>query len=63
MVRADRRIRFSAGRSDRLSCETDDGRLNVDAPPFGDYAIGDNVTVLVSQRAAWAVAGPAPSAS
>ncbi len=43
--------------------QTDDGRLNVDAPPFGDYAIGDNVTVLVSQRAAWAVAGPAPSAS
>ena len=36
--------------------QTDDGRLNVDAPPFGNYAVGDNVTVMVAQRAAWAVA-------
>lgn len=35
--------------------QTDDGRLNVDAPPFGNYAVGDNVTVVVSQRAAWGV--------
>ena len=35
--------------------QTDDGRLNVDAPPFGSHAIGDNVTVVVPQRAAWAV--------
>ena len=39
--------------------QTDDGRLNVDAPSFGDYSVGDNVTVVVSQRAAWAVAGAA----
>jgi iron(III) transport system ATP-binding protein len=43
--------------------ETDGGHLNVDAPPFGGYAVGDNVTVKVSQRAAWAVAGSAPAAS
>jgi len=36
--------------------QTDDGSLNVDAPPFGDYAVGDNVKVMVSPRAAWAVA-------
>ena len=42
--------------------QTDDGRLNVDAPPFGNYAIGDNVTVVVSQRAAWGVAEPAKMA-
>jgi len=36
--------------------QTDDGRLNVDAPPFGDYTVGDNVSIVVSQRAAWAVA-------
>jgi iron(III) transport system ATP-binding protein len=35
--------------------QTDDGRLNVDAPPFGSHAVGDNVTVVVPQRAAWAV--------
>jgi iron(III) transport system ATP-binding protein len=36
--------------------QTDDGRLNVDAPPFGNHAVGDNVSIVVSQRAAWAVA-------
>ena len=36
--------------------QTDDGRLNVDAPPFGNYTIGDNVSIVVAQRAAWAVA-------
>jgi iron(III) transport system ATP-binding protein len=43
--------------------QTDDGTLNIDAAPFGSYVIGDNVTVMVSQRAAWAVAEPAPTAS
>ncbi|MGN6116789.1 MAG: ABC transporter ATP-binding protein [Nitrobacter sp.] len=43
--------------------ETDGGCMNVDAPPFGGYAVGDNVTVRVSQRAAWAVAEPAPAVS
>jgi len=42
--------------------QTDDGRLNVDAPPFGNYPVGDNVTVVVSRRAAWAVVEPAPTA-
>jgi iron(III) transport system ATP-binding protein len=35
--------------------QTDDGRLNVDAPPFGDFSVGDNVAVVVPQQAAWAV--------
>jgi iron(III) transport system ATP-binding protein len=35
--------------------ETEEGRLNVDAPAFGGYAVGDNVTVAVPQSAAWAV--------
>jgi iron(III) transport system ATP-binding protein len=35
--------------------ETADGRLNVDAPAFGGYAVGDNVTVAVPKGAAWAV--------
>jgi iron(III) transport system ATP-binding protein len=42
--------------------QTDDGPLNVDAPPFGNYAVGDNVTVVVSQRGAWAVTGQAQTA-
>ena len=42
--------------------QTDDGRLNVDAPPFGNYAVGDNVTVRVAQRAAWAVVEPGTAA-
>jgi iron(III) transport system ATP-binding protein len=35
--------------------ETEEGRLNVDAPAFGGYSVGDNVTVMVPQSAAWAV--------
>jgi iron(III) transport system ATP-binding protein len=35
--------------------ETQEGRLNVDAPAFGGYSVGDNVTVVVPQSAAWAV--------
>jgi iron(III) transport system ATP-binding protein len=35
--------------------ETEEGRLNVDAPAFGGYAVGDNVTVAVPRSAAWAV--------
>jgi iron(III) transport system ATP-binding protein len=35
--------------------ETQEGQLNVDAPAFGGYAVGDNVTVVVPQSAAWAV--------
>ena len=35
--------------------ETAEGRLNVDAPAFGGYSVGDNVTVVVPQSAAWAV--------
>jgi hypothetical protein len=35
--------------------ETDNGRFNVDAAAFVDYAIGDSVNVIVPQRAAWAV--------
>jgi len=43
------------GATRSIVVETDEGRLNVDAPSFGDYSIGDNVTVVVPQQAAWAV--------
>jgi iron(III) transport system ATP-binding protein len=36
--------------------ETDGYRLNVDAPAFSKVAVGDNVTVVVPEDAAWAVA-------
>jgi iron(III) transport system ATP-binding protein len=36
--------------------ETDDNRLNVDAPAFSPLAVGDNVKVVVPERSAWAVA-------
>ena len=32
------------GATRSIVVETDEGRLNVDAPSFGDYSIGDNVT-------------------
>jgi iron(III) transport system ATP-binding protein len=35
--------------------QTDNGELNVDASAFHAHAIGDNVNVVVPQRAAWAV--------
>jgi iron(III) transport system ATP-binding protein len=35
--------------------QTDNGRLNVDAAAFCDYLIGDTVSVIVPQGAAWAV--------
>jgi iron(III) transport system ATP-binding protein len=35
--------------------ETDNGRLSVDASPFHNYSIGDDVSVTVPQRVAWAV--------
>jgi iron(III) transport system ATP-binding protein len=44
------------GPSRSIFVETEQGRFNVDAPAFGQYAVGDNVTVVVPQRAAWAVA-------
>jgi iron(III) transport system ATP-binding protein len=44
------------GPSRSVFVETEQGRLNVDAPAFGQYSVGDNVTVVVPQRAAWAVA-------
>jgi iron(III) transport system ATP-binding protein len=34
---------------------TDNGELNVDAPPFGNFAVGDDVSVIVPRHAAWAV--------
>jgi iron(III) transport system ATP-binding protein len=43
------------GATRSIFVETEDGRLNVDAPAFGDYAVGDNVTVTAPQNAAWAV--------
>jgi iron(III) transport system ATP-binding protein len=43
------------GATRSIVVETDNGRLNVDAAAFLDYAIGDNVNVIVPQRAAWAV--------
>jgi iron(III) transport system ATP-binding protein len=37
--------------------EIDNGLFYIDAPAFGDYSVGENVSVIVPQRAAWAVAG------
>jgi iron(III) transport system ATP-binding protein len=43
------------GATRSIFVETEQGRLNVDVPAFGGYAVGDNVTVAVPQSAAWAV--------
>jgi iron(III) transport system ATP-binding protein len=43
------------GATRSIFVETEQGRLNVDAPAFGGYAVGDTVTVSVPQSAAWAV--------
>jgi iron(III) transport system ATP-binding protein len=43
------------GATRSIFVETEGGRLNVDAPAFGGYAVGDNVTVTAPQNAAWAV--------
>jgi iron(III) transport system ATP-binding protein len=43
------------GATRSIFVETQEGRLNVDAPAFGGYRVGDNVTVAVPQSAAWAV--------
>jgi iron(III) transport system ATP-binding protein len=43
------------GATRSIFVETEQGRLNVDAPAFGGYAVGDNVIVTVPQSAAWAV--------
>jgi iron(III) transport system ATP-binding protein len=63
VARADHELRWSGqiahtifrGPIRSVVVQTDDGRLNVDAPPFGDFSVGDNVTVVVPQQAAWAV--------
>ena len=43
------------GATRSIAVETDEGRLNVDTPSSADYSIGDTVTVVVPQQAAWAV--------
>jgi iron(III) transport system ATP-binding protein len=43
------------GATRSIFVETEQGRLNVDAPAFGGYAVGETVTVTVPQSAAWAV--------
>lgn len=50
------------GATRSIIVETDDGRLNVDAPAFGNYSLGDVVTVVVPQSAAWAVTERATAA-
>jgi iron(III) transport system ATP-binding protein len=45
------------GATRSIIVQTDMGQLNVDAPAFNNHAIGDDVNVVVSQRAAWAVPG------
>ena len=42
-----------SGRS--IIVDTDAQRLNVDAPAFGSFGVGDNVTVVVPEQTAWAV--------
>ncbi len=43
------------GSTRSIIVETGSHRLNVDAPAFGRFAVGDNVTVVVPELAAWAV--------
>src|SRR6202000_3434082 len=43
------------GATRSIFVETEQGRLNVDAPAFGGYAVADNVTAAVPQSAAWGV--------
>jgi len=43
------------GATRSIVVETEEGRINVDAPAFGGYSVGDHVTVVVPQSAAWAV--------
>jgi iron(III) transport system ATP-binding protein len=43
------------GPSRSIVVETGNGLFNIDAPAFGDYSVGENVSVIVPQRAAWAV--------
>nr|WP_158670694.1 ABC transporter ATP-binding protein [Bradyrhizobium guangdongense] len=43
------------GATRSIVVQTDNGQLNVDMSAFDAHAIGDNVNVVVSQRAAWAV--------
>jgi iron(III) transport system ATP-binding protein len=45
------------GPSRSIIVEIDNGLFNIDAPAFGDYSVGENVSVIVPQRAAWAVPG------
>jgi iron(III) transport system ATP-binding protein len=51
------RVAYSTfrGATRSIAVQTDIGQLNVDAPAFDPYAIGDDVNVVVPQRAAWAV--------
>jgi iron(III) transport system ATP-binding protein len=43
------------GATRSIVVQTDTGHLNVDASASNNYAIGDNVSVVVPQQAAWAV--------
>jgi iron(III) transport system ATP-binding protein len=43
------------GATRSIVVQTDNGLLNVDASAFHDFAIGDDVSVVVPQRAAWAL--------
>jgi iron(III) transport system ATP-binding protein len=45
------------GATRSIVVQTDNLSLNVDASALHDYAIGDDVSVIVPQRAAWAVPG------
>ena len=46
------------GPSRSIVIETDNGLFNIEAPAFADYSVGDNVSVIVAQHAAWAVPSP-----
>jgi iron(III) transport system ATP-binding protein len=43
------------GSTRSIIVETEEHRLNIDAPAFNSYSVGDNVTVVVPEQAAWAV--------
>jgi iron(III) transport system ATP-binding protein len=46
------------GATRSIVVETETGDFNVDASAFNNHAIGDNVSVVVSEHAAWAVPSP-----
>jgi iron(III) transport system ATP-binding protein len=43
------------GATRAIVVQTDNGQLNVEAPALDNFAIGEDVSVVVPRRAAWAL--------